>query len=254
MVYLALNNIYLALDRVLVIALFNDNCLGIIQITVCALWFHSLCSVIEPDHSFFLLQVPSRQNSFQSSPFPLPLDTLATTLVFQFFPWSESQLRKSKEFNKGCYYLQVKRAFESFSFFSPKKQQKPRSLCMKYFTNPIQVCRGGSIPYLKNQHTLFLLPPLFCRISQLPGQDRQSGKLCQLPHWSFKDTSSHISLDSLRALSICRIFVKFSVKPVYPTMIGKNIWCSDYWKMHFQKKNGRKPSWQCYIDEDKKEC
>lgn len=84
MVYLALNNIYLALDRVLVIALFNDNCLEMIQITVFALWFHSLCSVIEPDHSFFLLQVPSRQNSFQSSPFPLPLDTLATTLVCIF--------------------------------------------------------------------------------------------------------------------------------------------------------------------------
>ena len=48
--------------------------------------------------------------------------------------------------------------------------------------------------------------------------------ICRFPNWSFRInlkniSSSHISIDKL-AFSFFKIFVDFSLKPVYPTMVG----------------------------------
>ena len=48
--------------------------------------------------------------------------------------------------------------------------------------------------------------------------------MCRFPNWSFRinlknRSSSHISIDKL-AFSFFRIYVDFSLKPVYPTMVG----------------------------------
>ena len=38
------------------------------------------------------------------------------------------------------------------------------------------------------------------------------------------------------ALCFSRMFVEFSLKPVYLSIVGDNLWYSDHWKMHFQVK------------------
>ena len=91
-------------------------------------------------------------------------------------------------------------------------------------------------PILKSMAS-FSAAPFFWRIAQPSGEDQQNGKqtYCQLPSLSFRITlrthafkfqwtpTGFISLQS-----IC----EFSLKPVLRTMVGENLWCSDYWNMY----------------------
>ena len=98
-----------------------------------------------------------------------------------------------------------------------------RQVLLEIFLNSeILVCSMCLNPPVKNQFPLFPLSPLF----QTPGQDQQTDKHCHLLPRSFrifrKDTSSNISMNPL-GFHLSINFIKFSRKPVYPTMVVKNI-------------------------------
>ena len=67
-------------------------------------------------------------------------------------------------------------------------------------------------PQFQNQCPLFLLPPLFQRTSESPGQDPiPSGLTSRIYPLSFSNYKLH------GVLSLSRLFVEFFFKPVYPT-------------------------------------
>ena len=103
------------------------------------------------------------------------------------------------EFNNEGMKVQVKRAFKSY-FLSLKNNKRADWLCIKFsstFNTSVLRCLD---PLFQNQHPHFLLPHLFQRMSQPPGQ---------------------VLLVTTIALDLSRIFLEFCFKHVYPTMVAK---------------------------------
>ena len=72
--------------------------------------------------------------------------------------------------------VQVKRAFQSYSFSVSLKNNKKDRLFMKVFSTLIQMCRSASIPYFKvNAHFYFWIL-FFKKNRNPPGQDQQNAK------------------------------------------------------------------------------
>ena len=104
-------------------------------------------------------------------------------------------------------------------FLSPKNNKRADRLCIKFsstFNTSVLRCL---YPLFQNQHPHFLLPHLFRRISQPPGQ---------------------VLLITTIVLDLSRIFLEFFLKPVYPTMVAKKF------QIHGVKITGK------YICESKK--
>ena len=94
---------------------------------------------------------------------------------------------------------------------------------MNFFSTPNGSEQKCLNPLFQNQRPLFLLPSLFQRVSQLQCQDQQNGKRTYVDyHPSYSGLTSRIQPHKLlTALSVSRIFVEFSLKPVYPTGSAK---------------------------------
>ena len=96
--------------------------------------------------------------------------------------------------------VQVKRAFKSY-FLSPKNNKRADRLCIKFsstFNTSVLRCL---YPLFQNQHPHFLLPHLFRRMSQPPGQ---------------------VLLITTIDLDLSRIFLEFFLKSVYRSMVAKS--------------------------------
>ena len=89
--------------------------------------------------------------------------------------------------------------FRSYSFLSPKRQQKSRQDLHEIFLKPQYKCL--EVPQFSISTHLFSIAPYYSRITQIPGQSQQNGKQCSLPPLFFKinlkETSFHISINSL---------------------------------------------------------
>ena len=150
----------------------------------------SIRQTLRLDKSF----APPRQNTFQNSSL---LYTTKATVVCIFYLNFELQLGKSNKFNNQRIKLLVRSSFKNH-FFATKKTVKKRIGPARDFLQPSSCLNT----LLQNQAPLFC-SPLFQKIYQLPGKDQQNGRRvqCELPPFSFrinfKDTSCHISVDSL---------------------------------------------------------
>ena len=101
---------------------------------------------------------------------------------------------------------------------------------MKFSSAPNTSLQKCLYPLLQNQCLLFLLPPLFSRISQASGPDQENSKRAYCVDYHPKRlglTSRIHPLIFLRTPEgfICpsRIFVEFYLKPIYPTMVGESL-------------------------------
>ena len=82
-----------------------------------------------------------------------------------------------------------------------------------------------STPYFQNQYSFILVPPRFQRRSQAPCQDQQNfGRTwCHSVSQSIRINSQIHYLIFPWALSLYRMHVEFSLKPLYPTMGVENL-------------------------------
>ena len=97
---------------------------------------------------------------------------------------------------------------------------------MKFSLNPMQMCRSAWIPFFRIKVHFFCYLLFFkeCLSPQIKIK-KLVNEQCRLPPQSLrinlKDTYCHVSIDSL-GFCLSKMFVKISLKPVYPTMVGKN--------------------------------
>lgn len=111
--------------------------------------------------------------------------------------------------------VQVIRAFHQ------KNSKKADKLSMKFSTTLIQVCQCASIPYFK------LNTPFFCwpiSYKEYLSSQFKINKMVNIVdyHPSPLGLNSPYFYRLLKASCLSRIFVKFSLKPVYLTMVGEN--------------------------------
>ena len=142
-------------------------------------------------NSRFLL-TPSRSfQGKQENPYSSASRHVSNSLRKYFFLDSELSNERMK--------VQVKRAFKSY-FLTAENNKKADRLCIKFSST----CNTSVLRYLyplfQNRHPHFLLPHLFWKMSQPPGQ---------------------VLLITTIVVDLSRIFLGFFLKPLYPTMVAK---------------------------------